>query len=121
MLTPTITLVEVLPWLPRQQICGLNTHLNARKRYAPRYPKGDHGMPQKPIPANKVRQLLHLSAAEDFNKCQSAERLGIARSSATKYIEAFKRSALTLTDIDNVRSAKLADLLFSRNRGPSQS
>jgi transposase len=78
-------------------------------------------MPQKPIQANKVRQLLHLSAAEDFNKSRSAERLGIARSSATKYIEAFKRSELTLTDIDNVRSAKLADLLFSRNRGRFQS
>jgi transposase len=78
-------------------------------------------MPQKPIPANKVRQLLHLSATETFNKCQSAERLGIARSSATKYIEAFKQSELTLTDIDNVRSANLVNLLFSRNRGLSQS
>jgi len=78
-------------------------------------------MPQKPIPANKVRQLLHLSAAEHFNKCQSAERLGIARSSATKYIEAFKRSELTLMDIDNVRGANLVDLLFSRNRSPCRS
>jgi len=74
-------------------------------------------MPQKPIPANKVRQLLHLSAAEDFNKCQSAERLGIARSSATKYIEAFKRSALTLTDIDNVRSAKTCRFYFFQGIG----
>ena len=69
----------------------------------------------RPIPANKVRQLLHLIAAENFNKCQSAEKLGIARSSATKYIEAFKRSELTLMDIDNVRGADLVDLLFSRN------
>jgi hypothetical protein len=78
-------------------------------------------MPQKPIPASKVRQLLHLSAAENFNKCQSAERLGIARSSATKYIEAFKRSELTLMDIDSVRGANLVDLLFSRNQSPCQS
>ena len=69
-------------------------------------------MPQKPIPASKVRQLLHLSAAENFNKCQSAERLGIARSSATKYIEAFKRSELTLMDIDSVAALILSIYFF---------
>jgi hypothetical protein len=75
-------------------------------------------MPQKPMPASKVRQLLHFSVADNFNKNQSAKRLRIARSSATKYIEAFKSSALTLTDIENVGSAKLAKLLFSSNRPP---
>jgi transposase len=78
-------------------------------------------MPQKPMPASKVRQLLHFSVADNFNKNQSAKRLRIARSSATKYIEAFKSSALTLTDIENVGSAKLAKLLFSSNRPPAQS
>jgi len=78
-------------------------------------------MPQKPIPANKIRQLLHFSVADNFNKSQSARRLRIARNSATKYIEAFKSSTLTLTDIENVGSAKLAKLLFSSNRPPTQS
>jgi transposase len=73
------------------------------------------------MPASKVRQLLHFSVADNFNKNQSAKRLRIARSSATKYIEAFKSSALTLTDIENVGSAKLAKLLFSSNRPPTQS
>jgi hypothetical protein len=78
-------------------------------------------MPQKPITANKVRQLLHLSADENFNKCQSAKQLRIARSSATKYIEAFKRSELTLADIENVGGAKLVELLFPRHGTPTQS
>jgi response regulator of citrate/malate metabolism len=72
-------------------------------------------MPQKPISANKVRQLLRFSAAESFNKSQTAKRLKIARSSATKYIKAFKRSALTLTDLERVSSAALAKLLFTRD------
>jgi len=71
-------------------------------------------MPQKPIPANKVRQLLYFSVADNFNKSQTATRLRIARSSATKYIQAFKTSELTLTDVENVGSAKLAKLLFSK-------
>ncbi len=78
-------------------------------------------MPQKPIPANKIRQLLHFSVADNFNKSQSARRLRIARSSATKYIEAFKSSTLTLADIENVGSAKLAKSLFSSNGPPAKS
>ena len=77
-------------------------------------------MPQKPIPANKLRQLFHLSAGDNFNKSQSAKQLRIARSSATKYIDAFTRSKLTLTDIENVSGAKIVDLLFSRHGAPSQ-
>jgi transposase len=78
-------------------------------------------MPQKSISANKVCQLLHLSASENFNKSQSAKRLKIARSTATKYIKAFQRSTLTLTDIERVGSAALANLLFAGHRPRSQS
>jgi len=70
-------------------------------------------MSRKPIPANKVRQLLHLCLSDNFNKSQAVKRLRIARSSATKYIEAFKRSALNLTDIEHVGSAEISKLLFS--------
>ena len=76
-------------------------------------------MPQKPIPASKVRQLLLFSVADNFNKRETAKRLRIARSSATKYIKAFKSSTLTLTDIENVGSAKLAKLLFPGNSRPT--
>jgi hypothetical protein len=64
---------------------------------------------------------LRLSVGDNFNKSQSAKQLRIARSSATKYIDAFKRSALTLTDIENVGGAKIVDLLFSRHGPPTQS
>ena len=69
-------------------------------------------MPAIPIPATKIRRLLHLSVADNFNKSQSAMLLRIARNSATKYIEAFKCSALTLTDVEAVDSAELVKLLF---------
>ncbi len=69
-------------------------------------------MSQKPIPANKVRQLLHLSLSGNFNKNQSTKRLRIARSTATKYIKAFKRSELALTEIEHVGKTKIAKLLF---------
>lgn len=78
-------------------------------------------MPQKRIQANKVRQLLQLSAAENFNKFQAAKRLVIARSSARKYIMAFEQSWLTLTDIESVRGRGLFRLLFSNHRERIQS
>jgi hypothetical protein len=78
-------------------------------------------MPQRPLPANKIRQLLHFAVDDDFNKTESAKRLGIARSSATKYIKAFNSSMLTLTDLENVGSAKFAKLLFPGNSQPTQS
>jgi hypothetical protein len=78
-------------------------------------------MPQKPISANKVRQLLNFSTVENFNKRQSAKRLKIARSTATKYIKAFQLSGLTLTDIERARSTALANLLFAGHRRRSQS
>ena len=58
-------------------------------------------MPQNPIPTQKVRQLLRLYLGENFNKSQTAKRLKIARTSARRYIEAFNRSALTLSDIEH--------------------
>jgi hypothetical protein len=78
-------------------------------------------MPQKPISTNKVRQLLLFSTVDNFNKSRSAKRLKIARSTATKYIKAFHRSGLTLTDIERVGSTALADLLFAGHRRRSQS
>lgn len=69
-------------------------------------------MSQKPIPAIKVRQLLLLSLSGNFNKNQSTKRLRIARSTATKYIKAFKRSELDLTDIEHIGRTKIAKLLF---------
>jgi transposase len=78
-------------------------------------------LPQRPLPANKIRQLLHFAVDDDFNKTETAKRLGIARSSATKYIKAFNSSTLTLTDLENVGSAKFAKLLFPSNSQPTQS
>jgi hypothetical protein len=75
-------------------------------------------MPQKAILANKLRQLLHLSTGNNFNKSQSAKQLRIARSTATKYIDALKRSELTLTDIESDGGAKIVDLLFPRHGAP---
>jgi transposase len=72
-------------------------------------------LPQRPLPANKIRRLLHFAAFDDFNKTEAAKKLGIARSSATKYIKAFKATALTLTDIENVSSANFGKLLFPSN------
>jgi hypothetical protein len=35
-------------------------------------------MPQKPLPANKIRQLLHFSVDDYFNKTETAKGLRIA-------------------------------------------
>ena len=77
-------------------------------------------MPQNPLPATTVRKLLHLCLSDAFNKSRSAKKLQIARSSASKYIEAFKRSELSLSDIAHVGSAELAQLLFP-GRGRARS
>ena len=69
-------------------------------------------MSQNPLPAAKVRKLLRLCLSDAFNKYRSAKELRIARSSASKYIKAFKRSDLSLSDIAHVGSAELAKLLF---------
>ena len=51
-------------------------------------------MPQAPLPAYKIRKLLQQCLADNFNKTQTANQLRIARSSATKYVNAFRPSAL---------------------------
>jgi transposase len=78
-------------------------------------------MPQNPIPIQKVRQLLRLYLGENFNKSQTATRLKIARTSARRYIEAFNRSALTLSDIEHLGRAQLVAQLFSNHGRPAQS
>jgi len=75
-------------------------------------------MPQNPIPAHKVRHLFLLCLADDFNKSQSAKRLKIARSSAGKYIDAFRKSTLTFADIEHLNTTDLAKLLFYSRRQP---
>src|SRR3984893_6181896 len=69
-------------------------------------------MPQVPLPAYKIRKLLQQCLADNFTKTQTANQLRIARSSATKYVNAFRRSALTLSDIERARQADFAALLF---------
>jgi|ERR1700730_18253620 hypothetical protein len=69
-------------------------------------------MPQAPLPAYKIRKLLQQCLADNFTKTQTANQLRIARSSATKYVNAFRRSALTLSDIEGARQADFAALLF---------
>jgi transposase len=69
-------------------------------------------MPQTPLPAFKIRKLLQQCLADNFNKTHTANQLRIARSSATKYVNAFRRSALSLCDIERARRADFAGLLF---------
>jgi hypothetical protein len=76
-------------------------------------------MPQAPLPAYKIRKLLQQCLADNFNKTQTANQLKIARSSATKYVNAFRRSALSLCDIDRARRADFTDLLFSNPKHSS--
>jgi hypothetical protein len=83
---------------------------------------GSHSMPQPPLSTSIIRKLLRRSAADNFNKAQTARQLRIARSSARKYIGAFKRSSLTLREIDSIPRGKLIALLFpsSKYRTPSR-
>ena len=67
-------------------------------------------MPQPLLSTYTIRKLLHRSAADNFNKAQTARQLRIARSSATKYINAYKRSSLTLSLIDSMPRARLIPL-----------
>ena len=69
-------------------------------------------MPQAPLPAHRLRKLLLASVAANFNKTKAANQLRIARSSATKYINAFRRSALTTSEIERARQDQLYPLLF---------
>jgi transposase len=69
-------------------------------------------MPQNPLPARKIRQLLRLCLANNFNNNQAAKRLRIARNTVKRYVKAFKGSALTLSQIDHVGGPELCSLLF---------
>ena len=73
-------------------------------------------MPQAPLPAHKIRKLVLACVADRFNKTQTANCLRIARTSATKYVNAFRRSTLTLYDIEQARPAELANLLFPASK-----
>src|SRR5215471_15204618 len=79
-------------------------------------------MPQPPLPTSTIRKLLRRCAADNFNKAQTARQLRISRSSAKKYIGAFKRSSLTLSEIENIPRTELIALLFpsSKYRTPSR-
>jgi hypothetical protein len=78
-------------------------------------------MPQIPLPTPTIRKLLQRSVADNFNKAQTARALRISRSSARKYIDAFKRSSLTLSEINSMPRAKLIDLLFPKSKPPTPS
>ena len=69
-------------------------------------------MPQAPLSAHKIRKLLLASLAPNFNKTKTANQLRIARNSATKYINAFSRSALTTSELERARRDQLYPLLF---------
>ena len=69
-------------------------------------------MPQAPLSAHKIRKLLFASLAPNFNKTKTANQLRIARNSATKYINAFSRSALTTSELERARRDQLYPLLF---------
>ena len=73
-------------------------------------------MPQPPLSTFTIRKLLHRCAVDNFNKAQTARQLRISRSSATKYIDAFKRSSLTLSEINSTPPAKLIGLLFPSSK-----
>src|SRR5215469_12798842 len=75
-------------------------------------------MPQTPLSTPTIRKLLHRSIADNFNKAQTARALRISRSSARKYIDAFKRSSLTLSEINRMPRVKLIDLLFPKSKPP---
>ena len=79
-------------------------------------------MPQPPLSTSTIRKLLHRCVADNFNKAQTARQLRISRSSAMKYIDAFKRSSLTLREISRAPPANLIELLFpsSKYRTPSR-
>lgn len=75
-------------------------------------------MPQPPLSTSTIWKLLHRCAADNFNKAQIARELRIARSSATKYIDAYKRSSLSLSEL---KRAKLIDALFPKSESPPPS
>ena len=75
-------------------------------------------MPQPPLPTSTIRKLLHRCAADNFNKAQTARQLRISRSSARKYIDAYTRSSLTLSEMNSMPRARLIGLLFPKSKSP---
>ena len=75
-------------------------------------------MPQPHLSTNKIRKLLESCAAVDSNKAQMARELQISRSCAKKYINAFRQSSLTLSEIGSLPRAKLIDRLFHSLKNP---
>jgi predicted AAA+ superfamily ATPase len=65
--------------------------------------------------------ILLSSAAPNFNKTKAANQLRIARSTATKYINAFRQAGLTTSEIEHARRDKLYTLLFPTRKHPIQS
>jgi hypothetical protein len=78
-------------------------------------------MPQPHLRAHKIQMLLLYSVAENFNKTKAASQLKIARSTATKYINAFRQTSLTTSEIEHARRDKLYTLLFPTRKHPIQS
>ena len=78
-------------------------------------------MPQPHLSTSKIRKLLNMCAAHDFNKTETARHLRISRSSAKKYIKAFKQSSLTLSEIDRLPRGRLIDGLFPSSKHPTPS
>jgi transposase len=78
-------------------------------------------MPQPHLRAHKIRTLLLHSVAPNFNKTNVANQLRIARSTATKYISAFRQAGLTSSEIENARSDSLYTILFASHKHPIQS
>jgi len=73
-------------------------------------------MPQAPLRSHKIRKLLLASVAERFNKTKTANQLRIARSSATKYLNAFRHARLAISDVERVPRNQLYTLLFPIRR-----
>jgi hypothetical protein len=73
-------------------------------------------MPQTPLPASTIRKLLHRCVTGNFSNAQIARQLRISRTSATKYIYAFKKSSLSLCEIDSTPLEKITKILFPKSK-----
>ena len=69
-------------------------------------------MPQPHLSTSTIRKLLNRCTADVINKAQTARQLRISRSCAKKYMNAFKQSSLTLSEINSLPRASLIDRLF---------
>jgi hypothetical protein len=69
-------------------------------------------MSPKPLRAHKIRQIVLLCIANNVSQTEAAERLRISRGSVRKYVTAFKASALTVSELNNVGHVELATRLY---------